>query len=243
MNFIRRAVMRLMRNRVVARALPNGRQVFVSPDAQLKYLRRGFDEDLVRLAETIAPNSVVWDVGANCGVFAFSCDPSCDVLGIEADPFLASLLRRSAANSNVRVLERAIASQAGRVAFSIAANGRASNHLASVPGYSMAGGERERIEVAATTLDQLLEAEPAPAFIKIDVEGAEIEVLTGADRVLSEARPTLYLEVGEDTRDACEAILKRHDYIWEQRSGMNWLCTPVRRVSGAHAMPNAARAG
>jgi hypothetical protein len=43
----------------------------------------------------------------------------------------------------------------------------------------MSGGGRERISVAATTLDDLLETEPAPSFVKIDVEGAEVEVLSG----------------------------------------------------------------
>ena len=231
MKLIRHALMRLMRNKVVRRTLPNGRRLLVSPDAQLKYLGRGFDEDLVALAGTIAPGSVVWDVGANCGVFAFSCDPTCDVLGIEADPFLADLLRRSAVGSNVRVLEKAVASETGSVEFSIAAHGRASNHLAKVSGNSMSGGERERINVAATTLDDLLSSEPAPAFVKIDVEGAEVEVLMGATRLLSEIRPTLYLEISDDTRAACEAILRNHDFVWRRGAEMNWLCLPAESQS------------
>lgn len=226
MSLIRYLAMRLTRNMALTRTLPNGRRFLVSPDAQLKYLGKDFDEDLVALAGSIPPGSVVWDVGANCGVFAFSCDPSCAVLGIEADPFLANLLRRSAHGSNVRILESAVASQPGRVEFSIAANGRASNHLASISGNSMAGGERKRISVVATTLDELLSTESAPSFVKIDVEGAEIEVLSGAQRLLSEVRPTLYLEIGEDTRNACKAILRHHRYKWEKGAEMNWLCTP-----------------
>lgn len=55
------------------------------------------------------------------------------------------------------------------------------------------------IEVQMTTLDSDLEARrisPADvAFIKIDVEGAELEVLKGASNVLSKGRPVIYMEV------------------------------------------------
>jgi FkbM family methyltransferase len=49
--------------------------------------------------------------------------------------------------------------------------------------------------VPATTLDVELTAGPAPDLVKIDVEGAEEEVLNGAKHLLQEVRPTILCEV------------------------------------------------
>ncbi|HEY8138457.1 MAG TPA: hypothetical protein VIF61_11475, partial [Methylocystis sp.] len=69
----RSIVERLMRNRRIKRRLPNGVPIYLSPDSQLKYLKSNFDIDLSEMAEKFVTNSsVVWDVGANCGVMAFN---------------------------------------------------------------------------------------------------------------------------------------------------------------------------
>jgi Methyltransferase FkbM domain len=40
--------------------------------------------------------------------------------------------------------------------------------------------------------------EPEVAFVKIDVEGAEVEVVAGADQLLNRCHPALVVEVRED---------------------------------------------
>ena len=73
MNIMRDWVEQWASGRRIRRRLPNGVPLFVSPDAQLKYLARRFDPELIALADRfVTPQSVVWDVGANCGVFAFA---------------------------------------------------------------------------------------------------------------------------------------------------------------------------
>lgn len=221
--------MRAARNLVLRRRLPNGRKIFISPDAQLKYLRSNFDEDLVRLAGGLPPRSVVWDVGANCGVFAFSCPAGSKVVCFEADPFLAGLLSRSAEESPdliVKVREQAVSDHIGEALFVIAAHGRATNHLSNVPGSTMTGGERQRIKVQLITLDSLLVSEEPPTFIKIDVEGAEREVLSGARQVLQTCRPVVYLEANDDTLADCRTFLTELGYTMEKGAEMNWLCYP-----------------
>jgi FkbM family methyltransferase len=50
----------------------------------------------------------------------------------------------------------------------------------------------ETIEVESVTLDGFCtERQLKPSFIKIDVEGAEFQVLKGSERILREARPTI----------------------------------------------------
>jgi len=60
------------------------------------------------------------------------------------------------------------------------------------------------VEVPVTTLDALWAtgAIPKPDFIKIDVEGFESNVLSGARNLLSECKPIIYIELhGEDASD------------------------------------------
>jgi FkbM family methyltransferase len=221
---------RLSRNRVLRRRLPNGVPIYVSPDAQLKYLGSQFDRDLVELAKTrVAPGDTVWDIGANCGVYAFSCDKAARVLAVEADPFLADLLRRSVElnGAPVAVIGCAVADRCGVASFTIARRGRASNHLTDVIGSSQADGERSRLTVPTLTLDTLLESERTPpAFVKIDVEGAEMAVLAGGVRLFGDVRPVLWLETTERSHEACRAFLEQRGYRLERGTGSNWLCLP-----------------
>src|SRR4030095_9196737 len=101
---------RLSRGIVVRRRLParfGGRVLYVSPDASLRFWRRGIqttDPGLLALCEeVVAPGQCVWDVGANVGVFAFAAahlaGPSGTVLAVEPDPWLAALLKRTAEGS------------------------------------------------------------------------------------------------------------------------------------------------
>jgi FkbM family methyltransferase len=201
-----------------------GLSLYVSPDSQLKYLKphaAGFDDMLLRLArEFLKKDSVVWDIGANVGVFTFAAKGVAiegRVLAVEPDRWLAQLLQRSSRlqperASQVAVLCAAISSRNGTAEFSIAKRGRASNHLAAVGGWSQTGGERERFHVPTLTLDTLLEDFPAPTFVKIDVEGAEVLVLGGARRLLHEIRPTFCIEVGEEHASAATLLFHQAGY-------------------------------
>lgn len=58
------------------------------------------------------------------------------------------------------------------------------------------------VEVELGTLDETIPREATISFVKIDVEGAELEVLRGARRVLSESRPVVVFEHDLDTATA-----------------------------------------
>jgi FkbM family methyltransferase len=220
---------RLMRNRRVKRRLPNGVPIYLSPDSQLKYLKSDFDKDLSQMAEKFVTNSsVVWDVGANCGVMAFNAAKARQILAIEADPFLAHLIQESVALNGVPVTVVAAAafSRPSLAEFSIARRGRASNYLTAIGGHTQSAGKRSRIVVPTITLDSLLERFDPPTFIKMDVEGAEVEVPEGASRILSEARPIFYYEAGTSTTDRCNQILTSAGYKVTRGAEMNWLAEP-----------------
>lgn len=218
----------LFRDRKIKRRLPNAVTIYVSPDSQLKYLRQKFDVDLAAMADRFVTElSCVWDIGANCGTMAFSAAREKQIVAVEADPFLVGLLQKSVALNGVpvKILAAAAFSHASLAEFSIARRGRASNYLTSVGGRSQTGGERGRILVPTLPLDLLLDTFDPPTFIKIDVEGAEVEVLKGAFRILREIRP-VYYEAGTKTSDQCLADLASANYGVTQGSDMNWLAEP-----------------
>jgi FkbM family methyltransferase len=226
MNWIRRAAKQVLKNVVVKRTVRLKDQavsLYVSPDAQLKYLRVGcaaFDRDLVEVAELlIRPEDCVWDIGANVGVFTFAAAAVAtrgSVVSVEADIWLAGLLRKSALldsnkERNIRVLPCAVAEANGIAAFNIAVEGRASNVLAK-SSRATEVGVRETQYVPVLTMDTLLATQPRPNFIKMDVEGAEWLALQGAENIISEVRPIFYMEISAVSLSAVLNMFDRYGY-------------------------------
>ncbi len=173
------------------------------------------------IEEHIREDSVVWDIGANVGVFslgAASIAREGKVLAVEADTWMAQLINKSLqirANRglNIQALPCAVSDRNGVATFLIARRGRASNTLELAGGRSESGGVREKVTVPTLTLDTLLEYFDVPSFVKIDVEGAEALVLEGAGGLLSQIRPTIYIEVGEEANVEVPAILGKAGYV------------------------------
>jgi FkbM family methyltransferase len=169
----------------------------------------------------------VWDIGANCGTFAFSCTHARQVVAVEADPFLANLLLRSVAlnGSSVEVVAAAVAEASGLATLVIATRGRASNHLVD-HGHSQTGGSRARLTVPTLSLDTLLGRFGPPDLVKLDVEGMEAATLRGAPRLLAEVRPRFYIELGPSVEAECTALLSAANYRLTRAAEMNWLAEP-----------------
>jgi hypothetical protein len=76
------------------------------------------------------------------------------------------------------------------------------------------------ILVPSTTLDNCVYGEERlrpPDIIKIDVEGAEFEVLEGASRALTEFHPTVFLEIhGTQLHADCRDFLLAKGYSIEE---------------------------
>lgn len=198
--------------------------MFVSGSAGLKYLARPMDRidpSLCNLAAEFAkPGNVVWDVGANVGLFAFSAahhaGPEGRVTAFEPDAWLVQLLRRSASiqppsSSPVEVLPVAVAHECDLRTFNLSSRSRATNALSGY-GATDAGGVKETQTVPVVSLDWCAKRRPLPDVIKIDVEGAELEVLTGARDLLQIRRPVLLCEVSRRNSPEVTALLKDLGY-------------------------------
>jgi FkbM family methyltransferase len=172
------------------------------------YLQNGsFDPvELEFLHDALAPGAVAIDVGANVGVYtvaaALRVGEGGRVLAVEADreyvPRLEANLERNGIE-NVTVLALAAGGADGPVELTIAAD-RAFSSIKPLVSYRGAGitrtVEQRRLDTIWTDAGS-----PNVAFVKIDVEGAEVEVISGADRLLEQCHPALIVEVTPDTTE------------------------------------------
>jgi len=90
------------------------------------------------------------------------------------------------------------------------------------------GGMRETQYVPTLTLDSLLGDLPAPDFVKIDIEGAEIMALSGATHMIQDVRPVFYIEVSEAHSAEALRIFHSANYIASSPAGdlLTGECTP-----------------
>jgi FkbM family methyltransferase len=225
---LRRLAENLSRGVVLRRRLPSrfgGLPVYVTPEAGLRYWgsMSRVDSVLYSMAEELVkPGSVVWDVGANVGLFSFCAaalsGASGFVLSIEPDLWLAHLMTRSCQAlppgrcAEVEVLCASI-SDASRVSkLEIAQRARASNHLIEAIGSTQARGTRGMQASISLTLDFLLDYFPPPSVLKIDVETHEVSVLRGAARLLREVRPAIWCEVSPENSPEITGLLHSAGY-------------------------------
>lgn len=210
---------------VLHRRLPDpfrAARIYVSSEGGLRYLRPSMgkvDPELLTLAaETIRPGDVVWDIGANIGLFTFAAaaaaSPGGHVLALEPDPVMAGLLRRSAITNRglapVEVLPAAVADQVAVARFHVATRNRSTSHLDGF-GTTQTGGVRTTELVPTVTLDWLAGYFPMPSVVKIDVEAAELQVLGGGAQLLR-SQPAIICEVAECNAAAAADILSAHGY-------------------------------
>lgn len=82
----------------------------------------------------------------------------------------------------------------------------------------------ERPDCPVTTLDALAARHGPPTVVTIDVEGAELTVLRGAQRILAEARPDVFVSIHidlpwidekypGDTGDKVREFMEAFDYV------------------------------
>jgi FkbM family methyltransferase len=151
----------------------------------------------------VPPGSTVIDVGANIGFFtrrfADWAGPDGRVIAIEpeAENFrrLTAMLERRGLMGRVEIHQAVADAAAGTVELAVNPDHPGDHKIAARDNGAPAGSSTENsISVAAVTLDTLAGNGPV-ALIKIDVQGAELRVLDGAEAILRRDRPALFIEV------------------------------------------------
>jgi len=136
------------------------------------------------ILKSLKPNYVVWDVGANIGFYSkkFAERTKNIVYAFEPIPYSCDILKDScAAFSNVKVLPIALGSE--NTVIKMTANSSSpTNRVLS----ENENEHQQTINVDVRRGDDLISNDiEAPNFIKIDVEGFEVDVIKGLENILS----------------------------------------------------------
>lgn len=199
-------------------------RILVTSRSDIRLLAPGLERaagDLFHaVGNYVTESDTVWDIGSNLGILTFcsavKVGPRGHVYSLEADPRYADIQSRTLRNftgnsGKVSILCAAVADRPGVLELVIPKKGHARNHLSVVAGNTAGEGEMTK-QVVTLTLDWLLDFWPAPQFIKIDVEGAEVLAIQGAERLFTEARPLCYIECSSENSEAMTRFFKERKY-------------------------------
>jgi FkbM family methyltransferase len=171
----------------------------------------------------LEPGGDMLDVGAHVGMYAVAAALTLGgrgrVLAFEPNPQARRQLEANLALNaceGVEVIPLAVSGQSGEALLHVPAT--------SDPSFSSLGtgrfAEAEPVRVQTTTLDDTVSSRClTPAFVKVDVEGAELDVLAGAERTLAH-RPVLLIEVSDATAPEVARRLTGFEVYEVRRSGL-----------------------
>jgi FkbM family methyltransferase len=170
-----------------------------------------------RLSAMVPPGTVVFDVGAHLGyesiVMARAAGGTGKVVCFEPDPGLAQKLAANIARNSTVVgadllpVQAAIAASRGKVAFE---PGRTTGTGRLSPG-------ADGVEVETLTLDEAARLYGTPAVVKVDVEGHELDVLAGAERLLEKGETAFLVEAhSPELTRACVELFESSGYVCER---------------------------
>ena len=183
--------------------------------------------ELEELRKRVKPGARIVDVGANTGnhtIFFAGPMKAAMVTPLEPLPSAGAALRRAVEkngldNVDLSQLGIGVAEHAGRArAVSSERGGLGATRLAPDPSG----------DIIIDTLDALI-SEPVDV-LKIDVEGMELSVLAGAQRVIERSRPLIYIEIANENTLAFNAWLSGAEYrverIFTDKKHANYLIAP-----------------
>jgi FkbM family methyltransferase len=176
------------------------------------------------LSKHLRPGMTVYDIGANIGFFSLLSARLVGATGrvtaFEADPEIAARLRENVVRNQgapIFVEEKAVWSSSSPVFFARAdaevSPDRGLGHVIHNDADKSAPGT---IRVEAVSVDEYVRQSEAPDFIKCDVEGAEVEVFRGAEKLLNDKKPAILCEMhGDQNRQTLLKVFANFGYSCE----------------------------
>lgn len=183
---------------------------------------------------TIPQNGWVVDGGACEGFFvSFALQHGGGrVIAVEPVPILTAALQRTFSKQQmeqtVTILTAALGKEGGNARLKWNPEESWNAHVSMNRDRAM--GEQVRL----VTIDEVVEAQHlvGPGFIKLDVEGSEVEALMGARNTLKRLKPKLAVAVYHEYENArnCATIIKETDpsYQTQFRGMYGWFDGPAR---------------
>jgi FkbM family methyltransferase len=204
---------------------------------------------------------VVWDIGANIGLYSLQLalyNPPKEIVAFEFHPETARLLsmhiEANGVGDLVKVMQIAVTDGA-QADLEVSLDGSDAGDPCARTTLSGSTSDR-RVRVRAASIDSLIEEhDEAPTFLKIDVEGAEYDVLAGARKLLKGVfgtRPLIMMAahpmfIGEFGRSLADVTALVHElgYVSLTSSGQPedperydefWLVPAERQVTVARVL-------
>ncbi len=205
------------RDQVIVRGFAKGLKISIGSSHVGYVLGTTEPEVQAALDMLLRPGMTVYDIGANVGFHALSAarrvGPAAKVICFEPLAENVKRIEHNAASNNltnIQVVASALGSSEGEAAFWTSAQ-PTWGKLASVGKKpdKFATEVKVRIHRLDSIVDEL--KLPAPELIKMDVEGAELDVLDGARATLERHHPTLLIEA-HGTNVAIEDFLTSIGY-------------------------------
>jgi FkbM family methyltransferase len=179
-----------------------------------KYRWRTDKAEIRYLLDKIKNGSVVMDVGAHKGGYTYwmvkAAGRKGKVIAFEPQQKGYDLLRQLFSNHNTVIEHLALSDHEGTTTLYIQPQSFDVSFEASLYN-KYENFTAEKIET--TTIDNYCKLHQLqPSFIKIDVEGAEREVINGAATVLKQSRPTLLIEA-EQRHSGEQALIRLFKHL------------------------------
>ena len=158
-----------------------------------------WEPEVVQVLERhVRPEMTVLDIGAQSGYFSLLLSklvgPRGKVIAFEPLPANFRILEENVRLNSVRnvtIREEAVAERSGDTRFEFPRH-----EPTLIAGPLLAGDSQDVLTVRGVSLDDVFFANAVPVqFIKMDVEGAETEVLSGARQLLELAHPDMLIEL------------------------------------------------
>jgi FkbM family methyltransferase len=204
--------------------LDKGLWMHLDPRYEESYRTADYESAVQKfLAEHLRRGDTFYEVGAHIGFLSLGAarlvGAEGEVVAFEADPEnIARIEQHLNRNSlaQARVVPQAVWSGAGMLRFERASH-LSSRNTGAVQEEPTPGRTFDEIEVEAVALDDYVRGRRPPSLIKIDVEGAEMHVLKGAERLISEQRPLVLCEV-----HSAELAVQVEKWLFEKGYALEW---------------------
>jgi len=194
----------------------NGETIRFAPSVA-RYYPASYEPDTHEfIRRHTAPGSVAIDAGAHIGLFTVLMGRAVGahgrVLSFEPTATTARLLRRTVTLNGLGAVvdcrEEAVAGRRGFAEFFVDAH-----HTSNANSFVRRPGAIGSVRVPTVTIDDLAaEAGRPVSCVKIDVEGAELDVLRGSARTLAADRPALTLDIHPAQLQSCGGSVAE---IWD----------------------------
>jgi FkbM family methyltransferase len=140
----------------------------------------------------------IFDIGANAGFYSLALShyfPGIKGVAFEPVPLTHSYLKRNLELNDIyeiSALNLGLSDSTGELTFAVSAEHSGASFIAT----STEGTNSQLIRCTVTTVDDFIaQGGTVPAFIKCDVEGAELFVFKGAKQLLTNNRPVIFTEM------------------------------------------------